>query len=109
SNHRADEYGGSPQNRARFVIEVVRAVAEEIGGQRVGLRISPEHNVQGAIEDDHDDVVATYDALLTGLRGLDLAYLSVLHKDVDGEFVRDLRRDFEGVFYLNSGFSVVTE
>ena len=109
SNHRTDEYGGSPQNRARFVIEVVRAVAEEIGGQRVGLRISPEHNVQGAIEDDHDDVVATYDALLTGLRGLDLAYLSVLHKDVDGEFVRDLRRDFEGVFYLNSGFSVVTE
>ena len=32
ANHREDEYGGSPENRARFVIEVVRAVAEEIGG-----------------------------------------------------------------------------
>ena len=109
ANHREDEYGGSPENRARFVVEVVRAVAQEIGGERVGLRISPEHNVQGAVEDDHDDVRATYAALLAGLRYLGLAYLSVLHKDIDGEFVQELRSQFDGVFYLNSGFSEYTE
>ena len=109
ANHRTDEYGGSPENRARFVVEVVRAVVQEIGAERVGLRISPEHNVQGAVEDDHDDVRATYAALLSGLRDLGLAYLSVLHKDIDGEFVQELRGQFDGVFYLNSGFSEYTE
>ena len=109
ANHRTDEYGGSSENRARFVVEVVRAVAQEIGAERVGLRISPEHNVQGAVEDDHDDVRATYAALLSGLRDLGLAYLSVLHKDIDGEFVQELRGQFDGAFYLNSGFSEYTE
>ncbi|CAL8895964.1 alkene reductase [Kocuria varians] len=109
ANHRTDSYGGSPENRARFVVEVVRAVAEEIGADRVGLRISPEHNVQGALEDDHEDVRATYAALLAGLRGLGFAYLSVLHRDIDGPFVRELREQFDGVFYLNSGFSEYTE
>lgn len=109
ANRRTDEYGGSPENRARFVIEVVRAVAQEIGADRVGLRISPEHNVQGTVEDDHEDVRATYGALLAGLRDLDLAYLSVLHKDIESEFVQWLRSEFGGVFYLNSGFSAYTE
>lgn len=108
SNRRSDEYGGSPENRARFVIEVVRAVVAEIGAERVGLRISPEHDVQGVLETDHDDVRATYHALLAGIRGLGLAYLSVLHRDVAGGFVRELREWFGGVFYLNSGFATVT-
>jgi N-ethylmaleimide reductase len=43
SNRRDDVYGGSPEIRARFVVEVVTAVAEVIGAGRVGLRISPEH------------------------------------------------------------------
>src|SRR6476659_9842522 len=46
SNQREDEYGGSPANRARFAIEVTRAVAEAIGADRVGIRMSPSHNVQ---------------------------------------------------------------
>src|SRR4051812_1937185 len=46
SNVRTDEFGGSPQNRARFVVEVATAVAAAIGAGKVGIRISPEHNVQ---------------------------------------------------------------
>src|SRR4051794_19658980 len=42
SNRRDDGYGGSPENRARFVVEVVTAVAETIGAGRVGLRRSPD-------------------------------------------------------------------
>ncbi|KAK2425704.1 putative 12-oxophytodienoate reductase [Trifolium repens] len=40
-NDRTDEYGGSLENRCRFVLEVVEAVANEIGAERVGLRLSP--------------------------------------------------------------------
>ena len=41
SNERTDAYGGSPENRARLAVEVTRAVAEAIGPERVGIRISP--------------------------------------------------------------------
>jgi len=46
SNNRTDEYGGSPQNRARFVLELVQAVSEAIGEDRVGLKLSP-WNIDG--------------------------------------------------------------
>jgi N-ethylmaleimide reductase len=108
ANQRTDQYGGSPENRARFVVEVATAVAAAIGGGRVGIRISPEHNVQDAVETDADDLRATYAALLDGLRPLGLAYLSVLHRDPAGELVQDLRRRFGGPLMVNSGFGTVT-
>ncbi|WP_369140320.1 alkene reductase [Modestobacter versicolor] len=108
SNQRDDVYGGSPENRARFVIEVVTAVAEAVGAGRVGLRISPEHNIQGALETDRDDVLATYGTLLDALRSLGLAYLSVLHAEPAGELVQELRRRFAGPLIANSGFGTVT-
>jgi N-ethylmaleimide reductase len=109
SNHRTDGYGGSPENRARLTVEVVRAVAAEIGAGRTGLRISPEHGVQGAAEDDRADVLATYGALLDGIAETGIAYLSVLHADVDGDLVAGLRGRFGGAFLLNSGFGHVTD
>jgi len=108
SNRREDQYGGSPENRARFVIEVATAVASVIGAGRVGIRISPEHNIQDALETDPADVRATYGALVDGLRPLGLAYLSVLHVDPAGELVQDLRRRFGGPLIANSGFGTVT-
>jgi N-ethylmaleimide reductase len=108
SNKRDDEYGGSPENRARFVVEVATAVAEAIGAGRVGLRISPEHNIQDAFETDRDDVLATYGHLVDQLRPLGLAYLSVLHKEPAGDLVQDLRRRFDGPLIANSGFSSPT-
>jgi N-ethylmaleimide reductase len=108
SNQRTDRYGGSPENRARFVVEVATAVAAAIGAGRVGIRISPEHNVQDAAETDPADLRATYGALLDGLRPLGLAYLSVLHRDPAGELVQDLRRRFDGPLMVNSGFGTVT-
>ncbi len=68
SNQRTDEYGGSPANRARLAIEILTAVAEAIGAERTGLRISPEHNIQGVVEDDQEDLAATYTALAEGWR-----------------------------------------
>ncbi len=81
SNQREDAYGGSPENRARFVAELVEAVVAALGAGKVGIRISPEHNIQDALETDADDVRATYRALIERIAPLGLAYLSVLHKD----------------------------
>jgi N-ethylmaleimide reductase len=108
SNQRTDGYGGSPENRARFVVEVATAVAAAIGAGKVGIRISPEHNIQDVLETDAADVRATYDALVDGLRPLGLAYLSVLHREPGGELVQDLRRRFGGPLIANSGFSSPT-
>ncbi|KAF0966271.1 alkene reductase [Rhodococcus sp. T7] len=108
SNRREDAYGGSPARRARFVIEVVQAVAEAIGAGRVGIRISPEHNIQDVLELDADDVRATYGALVDAIAPLEPAYLSILHKDPAGSLVQDLRTRFGGPVLVNSGFTAVT-
>ncbi len=107
SNTRTDAYGGSPEHRARFAIEVVRAVAAEIGADRVGLRISPGHNIQGVLETDSVDLAQAYGHLVDSLAGLDLAYLHVL-ADPRAEPTQDLRRRFGGPVIVNSGFGDVT-
>ncbi|TFD50552.1 alkene reductase [Cryobacterium frigoriphilum] len=108
SNVRDDNYGGSPANRARFVVEVTTAVAAAIGAGKVGIRISPAHNIQDALETDAADVLATYGALVDALAPLGLAYLSVLHADPTGALVQELRTRFDGTFIVNSGFGEVT-
>jgi N-ethylmaleimide reductase len=108
TNQRTDEYGGSPENRARAVIEVTTAIAAEIGAGKVGIRISPMHHVQGMHETDEADVRATYGYLLDALSPLGLAYVSVLHAEPAGELVQDLRRRFDGPWIANSGFGTVT-
>ncbi len=108
ANVRNDSYGGAPENRARFVIETVNAVVAAIGANRVGIRLSPEHNVQGIAETGLADIRATYEVLVDSISPLNLAYLSILHHDPAGELVQDLRARFDGTFLVNSGFGVIT-
>lgn len=107
SNTRDDQYGGSPENRARFAVEVTRAVVEAVGADRVGMRISPAHNIQGATEEDPADVEATYTHLVQEIAPLGLAYLSVL-ADPRLDLVQRLRKEFGGVLVANDGFGSVT-
>ncbi|MFC4071967.1 alkene reductase [Actinoplanes subglobosus] len=108
ANTRTDEYGGSPANRARFAIEVVTAVAEAIGADRTGVRISPEHNIQGALETDPGDVAATYTVLAEALAPLGLAFVDILHAEPAGELVQKLRHAAAAPVILNSGFGTPT-
>jgi N-ethylmaleimide reductase len=98
-NTRTDAYGGSPENRARFVIEVARATAAAIGPDRVGIRISPQHPFNDIAEDD----VTVYEYLVTALAELNLAYLHVLAA-ADDPMVGKLRALWPGTFVLNTGF-----
>ena len=109
-NLREDAHGGSPQNRARFVVDVVTAVADEIGAEKVGLRISPGHQFNGVGEEAGDDLDATYAALVDAVAPLGLAYLSILASPLEPmkDLVSDLRRRFGGPVLLNDGFGDVT-
>lgn len=103
SNHRTDRFGGSPENRARFTLAVTSAVADAVGADRVGIRLSPEVGLGGVVEDDRADVLDTYGVLVDGLSSLGLAYLSILHADPGSGFIQDLRRRFDGPVIVNSG------
>ncbi|GHA69664.1 alkene reductase [Streptomyces tauricus] len=79
ANHRTDTYGGSIDNRSRLVVEVARAVAAEIGADRVGIRLSPSMPLGGIDEGDTETVRAQYRHLVGELALLNLAYLHVHH------------------------------
>ena len=101
TNTRTDSYGGSPENRARFVIEVAAAVADAIGPQRVGIRISPAGTFNDIAETETE---ATYTALLDGLNPLGLLYLHVV-EGPETDFHLALRKQWEGPFIFNTGFT----
>lgn len=81
SNQRDDAYGGSIENRARLLLEVVRAVVEEIGGGRVGLRLSP---VTPANDVEDADPQALFTYVVRELAKLDLAYIHVIEGATGG-------------------------
>ncbi|WP_042423027.1 alkene reductase, partial [Streptacidiphilus anmyonensis] len=97
SNRRADAWGGDVEGRIRFAVEVTTAVAEAIGSDRVGLRISPGNPFNDIAEDAPAEV---YEALLAQLADLDLAYLHLL-EGPDRELTARLRKAWSGPFVLN--------
>ena len=108
SNVRDDQYGGSPENRARFAIEVTTAVAEAVGGDRTSIRLSPQHNIQGVLEEDDADALATYLAVAEGLAPLGLAFIDVLSAVPTSELVQRIRRTAGAPLIVNSGFAAQT-
>ncbi|MFY1697408.1 alkene reductase [Solwaraspora sp. WMMA2101] len=108
TNQRTDGYGGSPAARARFVVEAVTAAAQEIGPERVGLRISPANGANGLVEDDPAETAATYRALVDALAPLGLAFLH-LSIDPADPLLADLSARFGGPVVVNTGFASVTD
>lgn len=98
TNRRTDEYGGSVANRIRFVVEVVRAVADAVGAERTGVRISPGVTVNGISE---SDTGALYPALLEALAPLGLAYAHMAYADLDRPWFAALRRRWRGTLIAN--------
>ncbi|MGW1593568.1 alkene reductase [Streptomyces sp. NPDC002343] len=97
SNRRTDEWGGSTEGRVRFAVEVVAAVATEIGADRTGLRLSPGSSLNDMEEPDPRPA---YEALVRRVAPLNLAYLHVMEAG-DRELTLALRHLFPGTFILN--------
>jgi N-ethylmaleimide reductase len=114
ANKRTDDYGGSIENRARLLLEVMRAVAEEVGGGRTGLRISP---VTPANDIQDDDSQALFEYLIRQLAPLKLAYIHVIEgatggprtiadRPFDYQALRKVYRDAGGkaAWMVNNGY-----
>ncbi|KAI0058462.1 hypothetical protein BV25DRAFT_1891339 [Artomyces pyxidatus] len=97
TNNRTDVYGGSIENRIRFPLEVVDAVAAAVGESKTAIRLSPWSRFQGM---RMDDPVPTYSALVTRLRDAHpaLAYLHVVEPRIDGIFTGNAEDDGQNDF-----------
>ena len=106
ANVRTDQYGGSLQNRLRFLREVVQAVAAVVGPDRLGVRFTPlftgtdqDRVYIGLVEDDPH---ATYIEAIRILEAAGVGYLSIAEADWDNApdlpeaFRRDVRQSFSG-------------
>jgi len=111
TNQRSDQYGGSPQNRARFSLEVTEAVVKVWGADRVGIRLSPG----GVFNDMHDsNPLETFGHLLTELNRFDLAYAhitrvtaqDVAHGASEGVGPKELRPFWKGKIVSAGGFTL---
>lgn len=82
SNHRTDAYGGSVENRARLVLEVVDAGIKEWGADRIGIRVSPIGSFQNVDNGPNEEADALYLIEELGKRGI--AYLHMSEPDWAG-------------------------
>ncbi|SEJ81978.1 2,4-dienoyl-CoA reductase [Sphingobium sp. AP50] len=110
ANLRDDEYGGSTRNRIRLLKEATQAVADAIGADRTGVRLSPNGETQGV--SDSDPLPLFAEALET-LSEIGIAHLELREPPIDGTFgigevdplAAQLRPYFKGPLILNSDFT----
>lgn len=106
SNQRNDAYGGSLENRARFLFEVLDAVCGVWGSDRVGLRLSPLNSFND-MQDEDPVGLTTY--LARKLNGYHLAYVHLMRADGYGKQTGDLltpmRQHYQGILLANMGYT----
>jgi N-ethylmaleimide reductase len=96
SNQRTDEYGGSIENRARLLLEVVDAVVGVWGGDQVGIRLSPTGTLN-TISDSNPEALFSY--VVNALNRFNLAYLHLVEPRLDNPEMRDKTKDLGTHFF----------
>jgi len=106
ANKRNGPYGGSLENRARLLFEVITAVSEVWGSERVGVRISPLNSYNDMRD---SDPVGLASWLATELNAFNLAYLHLMRGDFfslqSGDVVTPVRANYQGVLIGNMGYT----
>lgn len=113
TNLRTDEYGGSPENRVRFLREVLEALISVWGADRVGVRLSPNGETQGC---DDSNPAATFGAAAKVCEDLGIAFLELREPGPDGTFGSTdvpkqsplIRSIFSGPLVLNSDYDAAS-
>ena len=108
SNQRTDSYGGSIENRARFVLEAAKAAIAAIGADKVGIRLSP----YGTFNDmpDYPEMASDYAYLATKLNELGLVYLHLVDHspmgapEVPAAIKQAIRKEFKRTLILSGGY-----
>jgi len=112
TNQRKDNYGGTPENRARFVVELAQAVCKQIGSSRVGIRLSP-YGAFNDVQPEFSGIDEFFGALATDFTKLGLAYVHVLdHSAMGGPQVPTrvkelIRKNFTGKLIAAGGYDLV--
>ncbi len=109
ANLRDDAYGGPVTNRIRFLREVTQAVADTVGADRTGVRLSPNGDTQGVNDSDPE---ALFSAAAAALSSIGVAFLELREPGREGTFGRAdrdpvapaIRRAFSGPLVLNSDY-----
>jgi len=105
TNHREDEYGGSVENRMRFMLEVVDAVVSVWGADRVGMHLAP----RGDAHDMGDSDLATvFTKVATELGKRQLAFLCARENHQQEPLGPKMKAEFGGVYIANEGFTAET-
>lgn len=105
SNKRTGQYGGSVENRARFLFEVLAAVSNEIGSEKVGLRLSLLNSFNSMVD---SDPVGLAKFLGERLNEFNLAYVHVMRADFgprQGDVLTPMREAYQGIIISNMGYS----
>lgn len=113
ANLRTDEYGGSIDNRIRFLREVASTVVDAVGAHRTAVRLSPNEESKG-VNDSNPE--ALFKAASTALSELDIAFMEVREPGYSGTNFKAerppiapvMREAFKGKFVLNSDFDRFT-
>ncbi len=109
TNQRDDAYGGPIENRTRLLREVTTAVAETVGADRTGVRLSPNGLIQGCNDSNPEPLFEHAAAVLSDIG---VAYLEMREPDADGTFGKSdrpaiaprMRKAFAGPMILNSDY-----
>ncbi len=106
ANRRSGPYGGSVENRAKLMLEVIATVSEVWGSDRVGLRVSPLNSYNSMIDSDPIGLVTW---LAHQLNPFNLAYLHVMRSDFfqaqSGDVLTPIRTNYSGTIISNMGYS----
>jgi len=108
SNRRKDEYGGTIENRSRFLLEIARGIADAIGRDKVGVRISPYGTFNELIVDKDEE--ALYKYVATQLNFIGIAYLHVADQSTKGEAlpnIQEIREAFRNPVIVAGGYDSV--
>ncbi len=102
TNQRTDQYGGSHENRFRFLGEVVDAVEAEVGPGRMGVRLSPVFSTYSMADSDPQ---GSFDYYAKRLSAMKLAYLHVIELGAQEFDFASFRKCYQGAFIGNGGYS----
>ena len=115
SNHRTDEYGGSPENRARLLLQVVDAVVAVWSKDRVGVRLSPSTEFNG-MSDSNPQVI--FDYVAEQLNNRQIAYIHIIEPRIAGNIevseglapvaAAQFRKKFHGKILAAGGFDAAS-
>jgi N-ethylmaleimide reductase len=103
ANRRTDKYGGSYENRNRFVLEMAEAVAGTIGKEKLGIRLSPFNKFNDMVPDEHE--AAQYISLAEALKEIGIAYIHLLRFAMPAGLVTQMHDAFGGALILNGGYN----